>query len=200
MKKAGPPRLATWVLEHFYPRHHRRELIGDMFEQFQEGRTSAWYWQQSLYALWLGMLREIRGHRLALVFAIVWAAVARLSWALAFGFVARGSEGLWHISYPGSLFFAMQAVVCVFLWIGVGVYALLFSLVVRTHRLERVSRGLWIGPFVFLLTSVPAMGLAVPLLRGDHLIRLLPYFIATIAAVWPMKVRTLHTSTCRASR
>lgn len=187
MKKVGPPSLAIWMLKHFYPSHHRQELIGDLSELFHDGRTSAWCWRQVLCAMWLEMLRGIRSHFLALVFAIVWAGMGRLSWVFVFGIVVRRSEGFWHISYPGSLFFVMQVVVCLLLWIGLGVYALVFSWVGGTCRIERIGRGLWIGPCVFLLTSIPTIGIAIPLLRGDHLVRLLPYFIATVTAVWPIK-------------
>src|SRR5262245_26341831 len=46
-----PPRLATWILESLVDGPHRDGLIGDLHEQFAEGRSAAWYWRQTILAV-----------------------------------------------------------------------------------------------------------------------------------------------------
>ena len=55
MSVRTPPRMATWLLKHLGPRYCRDSLIGDLFEEYQQGRTRAWYWRQSGVAVLLGM-------------------------------------------------------------------------------------------------------------------------------------------------
>jgi hypothetical protein len=46
MNKRSPPRLATWILMHFASDYRRDSLVGDLIEQYECGRTRAWYWKQ----------------------------------------------------------------------------------------------------------------------------------------------------------
>ena len=50
-----PPPMATWLLAHLGPRYRRDSLAGDLFEEYQQGRTRAWYWRQTGMAVLLGM-------------------------------------------------------------------------------------------------------------------------------------------------
>jgi hypothetical protein len=58
MSGRTPPRLAAWLVKHFGPAYHRESLVGDLQEEYQNGRTPAWYWRQAGSAL------LIRGTRL----------------------------------------------------------------------------------------------------------------------------------------
>ena len=48
MKPGEPPRIATWLLEHFGPEYGQEELAGDLLEGYRRGRSKAWYWRQVL--------------------------------------------------------------------------------------------------------------------------------------------------------
>ena len=51
MRASGPPELATWLMTKLVPGHKRESLIGDLVEQHQRGRPSAWYWRQAISAI-----------------------------------------------------------------------------------------------------------------------------------------------------
>ncbi len=51
MNTSRPPALATWLLNRFAPGGKRESLIGDLIEQHHAGRSSAWYWRQSIGAI-----------------------------------------------------------------------------------------------------------------------------------------------------
>jgi hypothetical protein len=55
-----PPRLATWLLEHLGTRYRTESLVGDLFEEYQQDRTRAWYWRQTAAALLVGRVRSLR--------------------------------------------------------------------------------------------------------------------------------------------
>jgi hypothetical protein len=48
---ARPPVLATWLLNHLASGEKSESLIGDLIEQYQRGRSSAWYWRQVVTAV-----------------------------------------------------------------------------------------------------------------------------------------------------
>jgi hypothetical protein len=54
-----PPVLATWLLLHLGPSYQKDSLAGDLFEEYQLGRTRAWYWKQSLTAIGIGQARRL---------------------------------------------------------------------------------------------------------------------------------------------
>ena len=51
MRRSGPPELANWLLAKFVPGERRESMIGDLIEQHQRGRSSAWYWRQTVGAI-----------------------------------------------------------------------------------------------------------------------------------------------------
>jgi hypothetical protein len=77
MKASEPPRFATWVLERFTPRLKRESLIGDLIEQYHNGRSAAWYRRQVLTAVLTGAGADIRDHKLLAVraLAVCWTAL-----------------------------------------------------------------------------------------------------------------------------
>lgn len=87
MTRHTPPRLATYVLQHFAPRYQREALIGDLLEEHARGRSSAWLWGQVLCALGCGAQQairaHIRAHRPALItIAAWWSTLVYLTYAL----------------------------------------------------------------------------------------------------------------------
>ena len=76
MRTSNPPIVATWLLERLYTAEKSESLIGDLVECYGHGRSAAWYWRQVLAAILWSFCREVRGHILLAVRAVVtgWAA------------------------------------------------------------------------------------------------------------------------------
>lgn len=55
-----PPALATWLLGRFGVPERNAALIGDLCEEFQEGKSSLWYWRQALVAIAEGLGHSVR--------------------------------------------------------------------------------------------------------------------------------------------
>lgn len=60
MKPKEPPRLATLLLERFAAND---PLTGDLYEEYQAGRSALWYWWQVTFAM-LNPLRHTDPHQL----------------------------------------------------------------------------------------------------------------------------------------
>ena len=70
MKSSQPPAGATWLLERFSFGHRNDALIGDLVEEYGNGRSGAWYWRQALTAIAVAFSQEIRAHKLLAVRAV----------------------------------------------------------------------------------------------------------------------------------
>jgi hypothetical protein len=75
MRSSKPPIVATWVLTRFG--NGNEVLAGDLVEEYQRGRTAAWYWRQVLVAILVGCGHEIRTQKLLTMRAVItgWAAL-----------------------------------------------------------------------------------------------------------------------------
>lgn len=71
MKPVNPPALATALLELLIPPRTSAGLIGDLIEEHKNGRSRAWYWQQTIMALTMSAFREVRDHKIQAISAIV---------------------------------------------------------------------------------------------------------------------------------
>lgn len=71
MKTSEPPHLSTWFLERLAPRHKRESLVGDLREQYHEGRSPWWYRRQVLTTIVAGAAADIRAHKLLAVRAFI---------------------------------------------------------------------------------------------------------------------------------
>jgi hypothetical protein len=67
----NPPRLATWLLQRWGSGSRQVSLVGDLIEQYRDGRSRGWYWRQVLRAIVVGAVHDIREHRLLAVRASV---------------------------------------------------------------------------------------------------------------------------------
>jgi hypothetical protein len=84
MRGTQPPRLAAWLFERLASGPNRESLGGDLAEQYQRGRSSAWYWRQAVYAMFTGAARDLREHKLLALRAIgIGVASMWMFWALA---------------------------------------------------------------------------------------------------------------------
>lgn len=77
MRPADPPRLANWLLERFGTTSRLHSLLGDLAEEYANGRSQAWYWQQALGTVALDVLRAMRAHPLSSFVAFVTGAKRR---------------------------------------------------------------------------------------------------------------------------
>ena len=53
----NPPRLATWLLRRCGPANDA--LLGDLLEEYREGRSARWYWRQVVIAMFVGRSRYL---------------------------------------------------------------------------------------------------------------------------------------------
>jgi hypothetical protein len=63
MNSSHPPRVAHWLLERWASGAQRESLIGDMLEQHQRGRSSTWYWRQTVSVIAASFAAEIWQHK-----------------------------------------------------------------------------------------------------------------------------------------
>lgn len=58
MRDFYPPILATKLLGKFVSGPHGDALIGDLIEQYREGRSAIWYWRQTLLAIAVCLVQD----------------------------------------------------------------------------------------------------------------------------------------------
>lgn len=51
MRDRRPPHIAEWLLSRFGITQRNEALIGDLAEEFQNGRSATWYWKQTAVAI-----------------------------------------------------------------------------------------------------------------------------------------------------
>lgn len=87
-RRPPPPRFATWLLQRFAIGPQREALIGDIVEQYEQGRSAMWYRRQVLMTVLLALVAFAQGRRrpvlraCALAIAVVWV-LATAEWPLA---------------------------------------------------------------------------------------------------------------------
>jgi hypothetical protein len=67
MRTSGPPELANWLIAKLVPGEKRESMIGDLIEQHHRGRSSAWYWRQTIGAIATSFAAEVWQHKLLAV-------------------------------------------------------------------------------------------------------------------------------------
>ena len=68
--KNQAPRVATWLAERFLTSPRRESLIGDLVEQYREGRPATWYCGQILRAIVVSITEELSAHKLLALRAV----------------------------------------------------------------------------------------------------------------------------------
>ena len=54
MRDQQPPRVATWLAQRLVSGPRRESLLGDLIEQYRQGRSGIWDWRQVLAAILVG--------------------------------------------------------------------------------------------------------------------------------------------------
>lgn len=98
MKVSQPPAVATWVLKRLALGERQESLIGDLIEQYRQGRSASWYWRQVLMAILVSATNELRDHKRFMVRLVV---VGSAIWVLASLPVRWASSlvGIWLLVY-----------------------------------------------------------------------------------------------------
>jgi len=95
VRPTHPPRLARWLLERFGTASRLHSLVGDLAEEYANGRSGAWYWQQALGTVALDFVRALRTHPLFFIVALLTGAKRRDRMRQdAFAWLARLRRGL----------------------------------------------------------------------------------------------------------
>jgi hypothetical protein len=55
----APPAAAAWLLRRLVAADRSDALLGDLFEEYQAGRTTGWYWRETLIALFISMRQGV---------------------------------------------------------------------------------------------------------------------------------------------
>lgn len=76
------PRTATWLLERLGGGPRFEPLIGDLIEQFEEGRSRLWYWRQAAGAVANHVLGALRTHAPSFIGAIFAGCLLNSLWQL----------------------------------------------------------------------------------------------------------------------
>jgi len=164
MSRVAPPAPARWMLAHLAPGESNEALAGDLHEEFCAGRSAAWYWRQVLSAICIRCARELRLHRAALLFALLWSMLAP-AWMLAFANLERYAnlhEYLAQMIWPWSIVCDLGLTLAgglLFLWAGIVLYLFPDLWLAGQLRLRELMRGvasslpalvvLWLALIVF---------------------------------------------------
>ena len=134
MNLRQPPAIASWLLDWLGYTGQNPALAGDLLEEFRSGRSTAWYWRQTLQVIAAGTVRNAFGQR-------------RYVTALLSGFGAQAAVafGLWRIHTPPST----HGVVA---WL-VALLALLVVAIFQAEVKSRISGGPATGDLRPLLRS-----------------------------------------------
>ncbi len=82
MNSRAAPRAATWLLERLGGGSRFEALIGDLIEQFEEGRSRLWYWRQASGTLAGHALGALRAHAPSFIAALLAGCVLSSLWQL----------------------------------------------------------------------------------------------------------------------
>ena len=98
MMVTDPPRLATWLLQRFAWGPRGESLVGDLLEQYQQKRSSAWYWRQVVTAILARTTSEVAAHKLLAVRAVAVGGLVSVLFSVPvhwLGEIARASINDW---------------------------------------------------------------------------------------------------------
>lgn len=162
MKSPESVALASWLLKHFTFGRDREALTGDLMEELRSGRSTTWYWRQTLSAIGVGLLRRSRDYVLALVFSIAWG-MFYPAWRLCLTSInlAHILPQRWTaIDWPYST--ALHGVIellpaLIFVWLGLFLYLLL--------RVERASEFSAVRLLASLSISLNILFMAIIVMR-----------------------------------
>jgi|SRR5665213_61370 len=166
MNRSAPPRIASWMLEHFMSAEGNDALAGDLLESFRAGRSAGWYWRQVFAAIALRVLRSYRRHRFVILFATSWAMLSP-AWDLILIRLRNESDFggfVWRIAWPWSTVCEIGISIAMsFLFIGAGVliYAVMLKAMLAHASLNRIGRRVVMSLVGFIAAAACEIALAL---------------------------------------
>jgi hypothetical protein len=141
-----PPQFAGRLLKRLVPAQDHDVLLGDLYEEYQRGRSVVWYWLQILAAIVVCWWRDVRNNPLVVTRAVITGLTAQMLFPSAFSSVHNvltgagfmlgntwiGLPWYWHWPYAQSLSTVMQGI-----WIAGDI--MIGWLIVRLHRAHGVT-------------------------------------------------------------
>src|SRR4051812_40580629 len=70
MRGQQPPRVATWLAQRLMAGPRPESLLGDLIEQYRQGRSGAWYCRQVLAAMLVGNAHDLASHKMLALSAL----------------------------------------------------------------------------------------------------------------------------------
>jgi hypothetical protein len=80
MKPTSSTALATWMLDHLTLGARNESLSGDLLEELHSGRSTAWYWRQTLTAIAVTLSAKSRAYVMPLLFSAGWSILYPTLW------------------------------------------------------------------------------------------------------------------------
>jgi hypothetical protein len=144
------PACATWLLERFGVKRQNEALIGDLAEEYQAGKSCMWYWWQTLVAIWVTAVRDVREHKLLALRAVA------TGWILAKAFIWLKDYVIFPFApcydhWGPSFRLAVAQMLILAQWVLLG------WLVARAHRSHAAALALMVGVsriFVVILPDI----------------------------------------------
>jgi hypothetical protein len=214
MKRATPPPLATWILEHCIAGHCDEALAGDLLEGYSSGYSDGWYWRQVFAACAVSWSESFRARIPLLAFALIWSMMAP-AWKVFTDGIQSAPVFDRILPYFGPVWVFPSLAVwlllnSIFLWVGIFVF-----LVFRgSFRFKTLLRKFLLASLIFLpiygvawvwgclywydflaqvKVATTLLGQVADLQMLANVIRI-PYFIALVAALWSADPRPVHMS------
>jgi hypothetical protein len=80
MKPTLSVAIATWMLDHLTLGARNESLSGDLLEELHAGRSTAWYWRQTLSAIAATLSTKFRDYLVPLLFSAGWSLLYPTLW------------------------------------------------------------------------------------------------------------------------
>jgi hypothetical protein len=172
-----PPALANWLLARFALVEDA--LVGDLYQEWSAGRSTVWFWHQTVAAIAWGAVREIRRRpgRTCTTLLIGWLLVAAVF--LAGDTIAEGLAGLiwgWrrqdaYLNHQWGPFYVGAVLVCF------GGFSASAWLVARLHRKNPAMLLVYVA-VTFALLLITGIVMDVLVRRGNPIPLPHPLFYA----------------------
>jgi hypothetical protein len=158
MKSIGSIAVATWMLDHLTFGSDHEALSGDLLEEFQRGRSTAWFWRQTLAAIGVELLRKSSTYALSLLFAAAWSTLYPAWRAIGKVPLTQSMYERWaSLDWPFSTSLTIvNGIVpaAVFIWLGFFIYLMSRSEVAHEMTWLRLLGSLSIALNVLLVTTI----------------------------------------------
>jgi hypothetical protein len=205
VKTRKPPAMATWLVERLSSRDRNEVLASDLQEQFNRGRSNAWYWRQVLVVILLVIMKERR--------VLALAAVVTIGWALPLNFWDTPMARIIFSSETGrsrlvTLILAtasLSSLAILPTCFAFGMYvAMRASNSFTVQRGRKIWRRWLLAQFASYLTVATSMLLFMALLPVQlhptvivNVIGLLPVFLGILVMIWASPCDNIDTGISR---